>query len=253
MLALTGCAHYGRLTPVPSDHQKLVYEDGSPVIYSKKQNLVAFAAPSTIEGESRTRAYVQVSNNSIEDINFSSSSVRVFGPDSNLALRRWYVYTYEDLVAEEQKRQAMQAIAIALQSAGNSMAAANSGYSYTNGMYSGGYTGNVYSGYGSAGYNGMYSGSYSSYTYDPGKVQIANQLNNIQTQNAFAELERNSKQALHELSKSYLKRNTVFPGTICGGLISFSTPYIPETPSEIVFVVEAGNEQHEFHYNMQRK
>lgn len=253
-LFLTGCSTYGVLSPIEGHGQKIVIEDGHEVLYSLKSNLVAIALPSTVESDTRVRAYVQVGNGTKYDFEFSPSDVSFTDAVGTEKESIHHVYTYEELLAEEQTRQMWQMVALAFSAAGNAMAASNAGYSYSNGYYSGNYSGNIYGGYGNhiGGYDGMMSGTYSSVTYDPAKAQMARDLAEIKTNQMMASVMQNSQDAMQSLARSILKRNTVLPGGICGGQVEFDGPVVFDTPTEIEFQVTTGEERHVFKYSLRK-
>lgn len=253
-LFLTGCSTYGVLSPIESDGQKIVIEDGHEVLYSLKSNLVAIALPSTFESNSRVRAYVQVGNGTKQDFVFSPSDISFTDAVGSDRESIHHVYTYEELLEEEQRRQMWQAVALAFSAAGNAMAASSAGYSHTSGFYSGNYSGNIYGGYGNqiGSYNGMTSGSFSATTYDPAKARMAQDLAEIKNNQMMANVMQNSEAAMQSLARSILKRNTVLPGGICGGQIEFDGPIVSDSPTEVEFQITAGEERHLFRYSVRK-
>ena len=248
---LAGCSTYGHLTPIAGENQRVIIEDGHDVLYSRKQNLVAIAVPETFEANSRMKAYIQVGNGTPSDFLFSPEEIRILAYPGTKFEEYPHVYTYEELVAEERSRQMWMAIAAALSAAGNSMAAANAGYSYQSGTYSGNYYGNIY-GAGINSYSGNFSGSYSGYTYDPAKAQMAQSIADMKNQQLMQSLMQNSQSAMYELSSTILKENTVLPGSICGGTVQMDTPSIQEESSYIEITVRTGEEDHVFKYQVDK-
>ena len=248
---LSGCSTYGHLTPIAGENQRIIIEDGHEVLYSRKDNLVAVALPYTFEANSRMRAYVQVGNGTEFDFLFSPEKIYATYNSGTEFEKDAHVYTYEELVAEEQSRQMWMAIAAAISAAGNSMAAANSGYSYQSGMYSGNYYGNIY-GSGMNSYSGNFVGSYSGYTYDPAKAQMAQDIADIKNQQLMQSVMQNSQSAMYELSNTILKENTVLPGSICGGQIEMDSPSVSDETSYMEILVTTGGESHVFKYQVNK-
>jgi len=151
-----GCATYGRISGNPLADQKSVYKDGRKTLISVKQSTVAIAPETdTVKSGQRDNFVVAVNNGTNHEILFSTDDVTTYfktnGQKSALK-----VFSYDELVAEEKKRQAWAAVAAALQGAADSMNAANAGYSNTYGTYSG----SAYSSYGTSAYGyGTYSGT----------------------------------------------------------------------------------------------
>ena len=149
-----------------------------------------------------------------------------------MALR---VYHYEDLVQEEQTRQAVHAFGAALSGAGRAISASNAGYVNTTG------TVNSYGPYGPS------YGTYTATTYDPLRAQLAQQAANAQTREDFANLQAQGEQNLTELQHTILKDNTVMPGEWVGGTIVLEPPQSSGSASKTYSIaVEFGGEQHEF-------
>ena len=244
---LAGCSTYGTLTPISGANQRVVVEDGHDVLYSKKENLVAVAVPGTFESNARMKAYVQVGNGTQTEFLFSPEQIQVISNCGTSFEKATHVYTYEELIAEERSKQMWMAIAAAFSAAGNSMAAANSGYSYQSGTYSGNYYGNVY-GTGMTNYSGNFVGSYSGYTYDPAKAQMAQDIAEMKNQQLMQSIMQNSQSAMYELSRTILKENTVLPGNICGGLIEMDTPSVSDDSTYMQITVTTGGEEHVFKY-----
>lgn len=254
VVLLTGCATQGYLDPVAEENQRVVYEDGNKVLYSRKNNLVAVAMPSTFESGNRIRAYVQVGNGTNDTFEFSPLCIKATGSANTPTEEQLHIYTYEELVAEQKRKEMWQAIAIAMSGVANSYSAAYAGNSTTYGTYSGNAYGNLY-GRGAAygnnyGYSSYYSGSYTAYTYDPYKAQMAQQQASANTQRQMESLMANSQAAMHELSKNMLKLNTVDPGGICGGLIALDSPRVKAEVNYMIIEVDTGEETHVFKFRV---
>lgn len=253
---LTGCASTGFLEPIEGEKQRVVYEDGKPVLYSRLTNLVAVALPETIESGDRFRMYVQVGNGSHRTFMFSPDDITVTQAVGTPQQNILHVYTYDELVAEQKRKEMWNQVALALAGAAQSYGAAYAGHSYSYGTFSGTSHGNLY-GMGSAygnnyNYNSTYSGMYTSHTYDPYKAQMAQQQATANTQHQMQVLMENSQAAMYELSKNILKKNTVDPGAICGGLVEIDGPSVQTEPTYMTIEVETGEETHTFKYRLRK-
>lgn len=253
---LSGCATQGYFEPVAGEKQRIVYEDGKEVLYSRKGNLVAVALPATFESGERIRGYVQVGNGTLNSFDFSPNYIEVTAAVGTPMQEKLHVYTYEELVAEQKRKEMWQAVAIALAGAAQSYSAAYAGHSTTYGTYSGNANGNIYgmgSSYGNNySFTSNYSGMYTAHTYDPYKAQLAQQQANANTQHQMQHLMENSQAAMYELSKNMLKRNTVDSGGICGGLIALDSPNVEQEATFMEIEVETGEEIHVFKYRVRK-
>jgi hypothetical protein len=118
------------------------------------------------------------------------------------------VYTYDELVGEEKRRQAFQALATGLAAAGNSMSAANAGY------YNG--TATVY------GPRGVSTVNVSG--YDPTAAAIAQNRAAAQNDAMIANTIATGQRNMDVLERSAIKDNTLLPGEWYGGQLQFDAP-----------------------------
>lgn len=259
VVSLNGCTTYGYLQAVPLGTQKAGYADGNPSVTSQMMNIVQVVVPSTFTVGERMRIFVQTGNAGIEDYGFDTSYVTALNSDDLDVWSDLHVYSYDELVAEEKRRQMWAAIAVALSGVSRSMAASNAGYSYNDGTYSGAYNGNyngnIYSGYGSASYGGTYGGTYggswSSVTYNPYIAQMAQENAQAQTNAEMQSLMESGNRAMAALGRSILKYNTVSPGSYCGGQVEIDSPKVfSNKVTNLKIVIKAGSEQHTFLFNV---
>lgn len=253
---LTGCATQGMLEPIAGERQRVVYEDGKEVLYSKQGNLVAVALPGSFESGERIRGYVQVGNGTMTSFDFSPHSVKATAAVGTSFQEVLHIYTYEELVAEQKRKEMWNRVALALAGAAQSYGAAYAGRSTTYGTYSGNSKGSLY-GMGSAygnnyNYTSSYTGMYTASTYDPYQAQMAQQQVTANTQRQMQDLMEHSQAAMYELSKNMLKRNTVSPGGICGGLIAMDSPDVKQEPTYMEIEVETGEETHVFKFRVRK-
>lgn len=233
-LFLIGCASQTiQLSAAPG--QEAIVRDGLPSLVSKKKNIVMLR-PNTrlLKGNARPAFTVVVRNsgNKPETLFETGISARQTVDGKQVALR---VYHYQELVQEEQTRQAIHAFGVALAGAGRAISAANAGYVNTTG------TVNAY------GANGPTYATYTATTYDPLRAQIAQNAANAETQADVANWQAQGEQNLAALEHTILKDNTVMPGEWIGGTIVLDPPaYSGSTPKSYVITVDFGGEQHEF-------
>ena len=240
---LNGCATY-QLSGIPSDDQKCVFRDGRKTMFSQKENIVAIAAKEkTVSGNARLEFIVAVNNMTSDEVVFSTDNIsatanNLESPDSV----DLHVYSYEELVREEEKSRTWQAIGAALSGAVDSMNAANAGYSNTYGNYSG----STYSNYGTS-YNTY--GTYSATTYDYGAAQAAQNAANSKMNAEMSRIGAEGKAALNELSATILKTQTVFPGEWYGGVVQVDAPSGTPAESKVDLLVTFGDDEHTFCFN----
>lgn len=245
LAALQGCATYGSLTAVPIRGERSIYQNGQNTIISTQLNTVAVTPRSSrIKSGDEAAFVIAVNNGLTDDFVFSPENVSAYGFVNGKA-NALHVYNYDELVAQEKRRQAWAAFAVALSGAANSINAANAGYSHTYGTYSG-------SAYASNGVSAQGYGSYSSTTYNYAAAQAAQEAANANTSAQFAALAEQGQENLRALSSTILKKQTVFPGTWYGGVVMVGLPSVTSEPQQIRLDVEVGGEHHEFTYNLER-
>jgi len=245
LAGLQGCATYGSLTAVPTNGERSIYKDGRNTLTSVKLNTVAVTPNSDrVKSGERGDFTIAVNNGTTADIVFSTDNVTAQSSagGSTAPLK---VYSYEELVAEEKKRQAWAAFAVALSGAASSINAANAGYSHTYGTYSG-------SAYGSNGTSAYGYGTYSSTTYNYAAAQAAQDAANARTGAQMADLMEQGQANLHSLRSTILKKETIFPGNWHGGVVEVALPSISDTAQEIRLDVSVGGEPHEFIFTLKK-
>lgn len=245
LCSLQGCATYGSLTAVPSRGERSVFQDGQNTIISTQLNTVAVTPRSNrIKSGDQGAFVIAVHNGLTNDLVFSTENVSA-SDTVNGRVEALHVYTYDQLVAQEKRRQAWAAFAVALAGATDSINAANAGYSHTYGTYSG-------SAYASNGVSAYGYGNYSSTTYNYAAAQAAQNVANANTSARFAALAEQGQENLRALSSAILKKQTVFPGTWYGGVVMVSLPSVTSTRQQVRLDVEVGGEHHEFLYNLEK-
>jgi hypothetical protein len=247
LLTLSGCATYERISGVPSEGQKAIYKDGRKTLLSTKANVVVIApqAEKTRSGE-RANFTVAVKNETQNEILFSTENVSAFKKDAKTGdLVALKVYSYEELVNEEKRRQAWAAVAAALQGMSEAMNASNAGYSTTRGTYSG-------SAYSSSGASAYGYGSYYGTTYNSGAAQAAQDAARARSDARISNLQSEGEANLRHLASTILKKQTIFPGQWHGGAINVEMPPLDEAPQTIEFLVDVGDEKHLFTFKREQ-
>jgi len=111
---VTGCASLVVLSPDQSEGQKLVYQDGMPIIMSKKRHTVAVGLIADAEiSKGRPSFLISFANMGNSAIDFAIDNVKIQSKGETLK-----VYSYEELRSEQEARHRMQAFGLALQGAG---------------------------------------------------------------------------------------------------------------------------------------
>ena len=129
LLTMVACARLETAHFQPRQGQDNLIRDGQPAIVSRQKNSIALVRPASRQFQAGRRPIYVIAMYNLTGmpLQFTVGSVSVVqlvdGEDR--ALR---VYTYEELVTEEQRRQTVQAIATGLAAAGNAMSAANAGH-----------------------------------------------------------------------------------------------------------------------------
>lgn len=246
-IALIGCASSDQLTLIADESQTALTRDGVPALLSNKKHVVMLRPVSrAIDSGSRPSFVIAVNNRSKKPTDLRINRITASLISSEGKTADLHVYGYDELVAEEKRRQRWAAVGVALQGVASSMSAASAGYSRTHGTYSG----NTYGTY-SGGLNGTYSGStygtYSSTTYDAGRAHAAQQTANAQTAASIANLRATGQRNLAALQNTVLKDNTVMPGEWIGGRVILDSPKQSRNGrANYKIDVEFGGEVHSF-------
>lgn len=173
-------------------------------------------------------------NDSEASFNAGAENVTVTLDDGTLVP----VITPDQLAREERSRQRWRAVAAGLAAMGNSLNAANAGWSH------GTVTANSYT-TGSYGFARTTTfGTYSS--YNAGAAANAQAIANLQNQQTFDRLAEANAAGKEQL-RQYLRTTTVDPGNVKGGLITIELPKSvrkSKAPLSLTFAVRTGGEVH---------
>lgn len=249
-LLATGCASE-RVTLEAAPGQNAFYRNGVPALVSAKSHVV-FLRPSSrlLRSGDRPAFTVAVKNLGNRPVTIFEQSVRA---QALVAGRRSPVRVIrsEELFAEERTRQGLRTFGTALAGVSRAMAAANSGYTYTNGSFNTFTTGSVnYTNrYGST--YGKYSedgrGTFSMQTYDSSRAQAAQRAASTETQYEMRQVAEEGERNLAMLESTLLSDNTVMPGEWYGGVIVLERlPAGNGAPKRCTVIVEFAGEEHAF-------
>ena len=178
LFMLTGCntTHNMRMTPIKSQEQTVIYNDGKQTITSSKYYFVSLAPYKSLNNSTSNTSYIlYVQNLGSDPVTISSDNVNVRFKkrleDGSVNEIPVSVLTYTDLLQEIQAEEKKQRNAAAWAAFAGALNAANSAYSTSNTYNSGTYSGNLnsYNSYGN--YSGLYNGFSTTTTYDPAKAQ----------------------------------------------------------------------------------
>jgi hypothetical protein len=228
-VAVSGCARMETAHFDARAGQQALVRDGQPAIVSRLKNSIVIVRPASRQFQAGKRPVYVVAMYNLTNaaLQFAVANVGVTQTVEGqaVALR---VYTYDELVTEEKRRQAFQAVATGLAVAGNSMQAANAGY------YHG--TANVYGPNGAATVN--VSG------YDPTAAAIAQNRAAVQNDAMIANTVATGQQNMDMLERSVIKDNTLLPGEWYGGQLQFDPP-AGKDGKRYVITIPVGNDVHQ--------
>ena len=243
---LHGCVSFIGVTSEPSEDQVTVFESGTEAIVSSRTSIVTVRPESQVfQSTVKPTFVVTVLNRSEGPVVFSTENITAEFNESAVQ-----VFSYDELVAEVKKEEAIQAFAAALAGVGRAMNAANAGHQYHYGSVNTSSYGNSYSPYGSSTYSGTGYGTYSGYSYDPAAAQQAQALAQAQTNQDFERISNASESALAQLQNTILRKQTVFPSAWYGGFVKLEPVALAEGENTLRLLVEFGGEMHPFVFTL---
>lgn len=230
-VALGGCASMEVAHFEPQTGQQTMVRDGVPVIYSRQKNSLALLRPALRQFRSGNRpVYVlALYNLTNAPLQFVLANVRVAQAEPNGQMRLLRVYTYDELVSEERRRQAMRALAVGLAAAGNSISAASAG------NYSGTAVVNTPRGAAFVNYQG----------YNPAAAAIAQDRAAAQNDAMIANVVETGQRNLAALEQTVIKDDTLLPGEWYGGQLQFDAPE-GSGPKTYTITVPINGDTHQF-------
>lgn len=281
LLLITGCETTGTLSPIAATGQTELMRDGRHTLVSaKKHTVIVVPADSTVVEGARGSLFVAVSNHSKHPIEVSPARIKAATlvaaredvstadflsagqngqplpsfetiADADTYLSSYQsqfpqrhalkVYTFDELVEEENERAAMEAVSIALSQMGDALAATNAGYQTGHGTFStvGSPSGPTFRVYGHSEYN---------FAAAQAARNAAEAKNTARANQAMDMHEAN----MVGLKATILKEHTLLPGETYSGIVKIDLPSFATTdaPVPIVIDIEAGNETHRFVYKL---
>lgn len=228
----TGCTSTRTLSFASSESQSPVYEQGVAVLQSQQTNgvVVRVLTPEfTSETNSLPALLIYVSNGTDKSFDFSANDIEVLSGKSRVK-----VYSYEEMQKRIKRESALLAFALAMNAAGQSMQASMPKTSYTSGSVNA---------YGAGGYS---YANYSGYTttYNPAAAASAQAQINANMMNQMSMVATTRSIQLNDTG-SFLRRNTVMPGKMAGGVVKLHAQHIKKG-KPLRLRVTAGGEAHEF-------
>lgn len=183
---------------------------------------------------------VYVVNNSGKPFNFGPESITVKMQDGTTIA----MLTYQDLLKQEKRREAWQALAVGLAAASRNMQASQAGYSYGSATYSG----NTYGSFGSTPYTANSYGTATYSGYNAGAAFAAQSVANEQNQRDLQAMQLGQAARREDLAQ-IMKMTTVDTGQAFGGIVQYmipSTVRSSKAPVPITIEVLTGDEVHTF-------
>lgn len=241
-VTLAGCATpLASYSPATGDAtQTVAYQKGTPITVSTREHSqVAVSPPEGAQANQRPVFLLAIVNTTDAPVTIGIENVSARTSDG----RTLAVISPEQLEREAHNRANWVRFAAALSAAGNSMRAANAGYSYQSGTYNGNAT--AYGTGGSA--YGTYNGTYSGTTYDSAAAARAQAQANIANQQLAENANAQAGAILQNADAGALQRQTIPPGG------QFMTPVtvanMPTHAAGVVLTVTVNGDVHEFAWN----
>ncbi|MDI4655562.1 hypothetical protein [Xanthobacter autotrophicus] len=216
----------------PKAQQEAIYRDGQPALVSKKAKTVAMVRPASrgIRAGARPIYVVGIYNATGAPITLRAEDITVEQLIDGQPVQPLKVYSYEDLVREEQTRQVVAAVLVGVAAGANAAAASRSGY-YTN-------TSQVYSRYGTA--------TVVTNGYSPTANAVAQANASYQNAQMVNSAVERGQQNLATLEREVLKDNTMMPGEWYGGQVVFDPPQTSTGDQKAYRItISVGGERHE--------
>ena len=245
-LLMGGCSKSYIIKPLPHAGTEVQFDRGRECLISNKNHTILLGPKPGGDFKSGRRAkfVASVKNGSNIKFSFSTDEIDVHYEDSSGGIIPLTIFTFEELAKEERRRQAWAAVGAGLQAMGDSLNAANAGYSNTYGSYSG----NTYSSYGNS---YQHTGRYSATTYNHAAAQAAQSAAQAKSDANFRRIAEDSRRNHAALARSSLRRHTIMPGQWHGGEIQFDLPNLTDS-GRLNFVIRANKENHRFSFNINK-
>jgi hypothetical protein len=235
-----GCATpLASYAPSAIPTETVSYDRGTPITVSTQEHsIVAVQPPKGAPASQRPVFTVFIRNIGDAPVTIGIENVTAQTADG----RPLPVISPEQLQREAQSRANWARFAAALQAMGNSMQAANAGYSYQNGTYSG--SASAYGTGGSA--YGTYNGTYSGMTYNSAAAAQAQATANAENAQIVANTNAHVADIMANAQSGALLRQTIAPGADFMTPVTITRP--PGRTTGITLRVTIGADVHEFQW-----
>ena len=230
-LALLGCVTTEKAYFKPTAGQEAIVRDGNSAIVSKKPRSIVMVRPAQREMSPGGRPVYVIAayNDGPNSTLLSVSGITVEQMANGQPIGELKVFTYEDLVREEQARQVMAAILVGVAAGANSAAASNAGYYNSQST--------VYTPRGTA---TVYTSGYS-----PAAASIARNTASYENAAMTSAVIERGQQNMATLENQVLKDNTIMPGEWVGGQVHIAPPANNEAGKEYRMTVVVGSDVHQ--------
>ena len=227
---VSGCfAEVARFSAQPG--QEAIVRDGVPVMISRRAGSIAMLRPAKRQFQAGVRpSYVlAIFNPTNRPLNFSLPAVGVYQFKDGTSARNLHVYSYDELLKEEQTKQFVGALLLVTAAAANSYSASRQGYYSANGTVSG-----------PGGVSTVHVTGYS-----PVANAIAQDRAAAQNEAMIGSAIEQGQQNMAVLERAIIKDNTIMSGEWYGGQLIFDAP---QNDGGKIFkiIVQLGNDRHEF-------
>jgi hypothetical protein len=226
---VVGCARVEVAKFQPNQGQQTLVRDGVPVIYSRQAQSLVLLRPAVRQFRAGRRpVYVlALYNLTNAPLQFSVGNVHIAQMQDGQS-KALHVYTYDELVSEEQTRQTIQAIGVGLGAVGNSMSAASAGNYNATGYVNGP--------------NGV--STVNVHGYDPTAAAIAQNRAAAQNEAMISSAVETGQRNLVNLERAVIKDNTLLQGEWYGGQLQFEAPN-GSTSKNYSITVQIGSDAHQ--------
>ncbi|MCM2358112.1 MAG: hypothetical protein NDI77_08180 [Geobacteraceae bacterium] len=234
---INGCAQTMKIKANPTAGQRSIYENGKELLVSQKKSLLA-VAPLTgaTKSNQRPKFIISYFNGASIPLNFSTENIAAVL--NGLQIK---IFTFEELAEEIERNRRSQALTAALVGA-SQMINASSGMQYHSGSYNTSYYGSGGAGYG--------YGTYSGTTYDSTAAAQAQAVIQAQTMSNINNANATASNALSDIERTILKKQTVMPQNWHGGYVALQRLPLRESENKLTIVIKVDDENHVFEYEI---
>ena len=227
----TGCASTLHIYPNKSPDQRSSFNNGVETVYSEKQTYASVGLPSEkISSDDRIALYVFVKNTTTTTFEFSTENI-IASCDSKPVK----VFTYEEIRDEIRQNRRDLALAAAFRGFANTLNASSNTR----------YQGTVQS---PTGRLSTFSGEID----DPSARIQAQASANAELRNDLQSINDSSAKALASVEARILKKQTVAPGKIYGGVVQLAPLAFSGERTDLVLKASVKGEVHEFRFAVAR-